>query len=61
MELRNLVSSLKYLMSNKRQVLVGDIGLDGSATPNETKQIKRENNSAALCSICIFIYVPSPP
>ena len=29
--------------------------------PNETKHIKRENNSVVLCSICIFVYVPSPP
>ena len=31
-ELRNLVSSLEYLVSNERQVLLGDIRLCGSAT-----------------------------
>ena len=31
-EPRNLVSSLKYLMSNGRRVLMGGIGLGGSAT-----------------------------
>ena len=33
MELRSLVSSLGYLVSNGRQVLLGDIRLGGSATP----------------------------
>ena len=32
MELRNLMSSLKYLVSNGRQVLLEDIRLGGSAT-----------------------------
>ena len=32
-ELRNLVSSFEYLVSNERQVLLGDIRLGGSATP----------------------------
>ena len=32
MELRNLVSSLEYLVSNGRQALLGDIRLGGSAT-----------------------------
>ena len=32
MELRNLVSSLEYLVSNGRQVLLGGIRLGGSAT-----------------------------
>ena len=32
-KLRSLVSSLEYLVSNGRQVLLGDIGLDSSATP----------------------------
>ena len=31
MELRNLVSSLEYLVSNGRQVLLGGIRLGGSA------------------------------
>ena len=31
-ELRNLVSSLEYLVSNGRRVLLGDIRLGGSAT-----------------------------
>ena len=31
-ELRNLVSSLGYLVSNGRQVLMGGLRLDGSAT-----------------------------
>ena len=31
-ELRSLVSSLEYLVSNERQVLLGDIRLGGSAT-----------------------------
>ena len=32
MELCSLVSSLEYLVSNERQVLLGDIRLGGSAT-----------------------------
>ena len=32
MELRSLVSSLEYLVSNGRQVLLGGIRLGGSAT-----------------------------
>ena len=32
-ELRNLVSSLGYLVSNERQVLLGGIRLGGSTTP----------------------------
>ena len=32
MELRNLVSSFKYLVSNERQVLLGGIRLGSSAT-----------------------------
>ena len=31
-KLRGLVSSLEYLVSNRRQVLLGDIRLSGSAT-----------------------------
>ena len=31
-ELHSLVSSLEYLVSNGRQVLLGDIGLGGSTT-----------------------------
>ena len=38
MELRSLVSSLGYLVSNRRQVLLGDIRLDGSATYREALQ-----------------------
>ena len=33
MEPRNLVSSLEYLVSNERQVLLGGLRLGGSATP----------------------------
>ena len=36
MELRSLVSSLGYLVSNRRQVLLGGIRLDGSATVTTT-------------------------
>ena len=35
MELRNLVSSLEYLVSNERQVLLGGIRLGGSATKSK--------------------------
>jgi len=38
MEIRSLVSSLEYLVSNGRQVLLGDIGLGGSATPSCTRK-----------------------
>ena len=33
MELRSLVSSLEYLVSNERQVLLGGVRLDDYATP----------------------------
>ena len=37
-ELRSLVSSLGYLVSNERQVLLGGIRLGGSATPGHIAQ-----------------------
>ena len=40
MKLRSLVSTLEYLVSNGRQVHLGDIGLGGSATfPMQKKEI----------------------
>ena len=40
MELRSLVYSLEFLVSNGRQVLLGGIGLGGSATfPMQKKEI----------------------
>ena len=38
MELRSLVSSLGYLVSNRRQVLLGDTRLGGSTTFNVMPQ-----------------------
>ena len=56
MELRGLVSSLGYLVSNRRQVLLGDIRLGGSAiaatSPPPSSTTSPENRDAVdlLCS-----------
>ena len=43
-ELRSLVSSLGYLVSNERQVLLGGIRLGGSATLEEFQASVREKS-----------------
>ena len=57
-ELRNLVSSLEYLVSNGRQVLLGGIRLGGSATtatsalmPTSTQDLGAKCTSAEMCKL----------
>ena len=40
-ELRNLVSSLEYLVSNRRQVVLGGIRLGGSTTGGIRAQMRK--------------------
>ena len=47
-ELRNLVFSLEYLVSNGRQVLLGGIRLDGSTTPSHQEQNVHQQLSPKL-------------
>jgi len=47
-ELRNLVSSLEYLVSNRRRVLLGGIRLGGSATLAAAGMNKASSSGTSL-------------
>ena len=60
-ELRSLVSSLEYLVSNGRQVLREGIRLDGSATLLALHVSARITRTFYPLSLLPYTLVPSPP